>query len=204
MKFIYMSLSIAALVGTTSHSVIAQQNQTADEAKGLSIGTQAPDFKAIDQNGNTFHLQEALNKGPVVLIFYRGQWCPICNRHLSTLQDSLELIYEKGASVIAISPEKPELLNKTAEKTGAAFSLIHDEGYNIATKYDVIFSPDKKQRLMYNTVLGADLKNAHSDDSQLLPIPATYVIDKDGTIAWRHFDPNYKKRSTVTAILDNL
>lgn len=182
----------------------AQGYRSVEEAQGLKVGTLAPVFKALDQFGKTFTLYDALKKGSVVLIFYRGQWCPICNRHLSNLQDSLEILYEKGATVIAISPEKPELLQKTIEKTKAEFTLLYDEGYTIADAYDVTFKPDAAQRAVYNTLLGADLKKSQSDDSERLPVPATFVIGRDGTILWRHFDTNYKKRSTVADILKSL
>ncbi len=176
----------------------------AAEAKGLQIGDTAPDFNAMDMEGNPFILSNQLKKGPVVLVFYRGHWCPMCNKHLKELQDSLQLIYEKGADVVAISPEKTELLHKTAEKTGAGFSLLHDADYQIANAFEVSFRPGGLSRLIYNTVLGANLKNAHDDESQRLPIPATYIIDKEGKIVWRHFDPDYKKRSTTKDILKHL
>lgn len=87
----------------------AQEIRSVEEARGLMVGDIAPDFKAVDASGNVFQLAEALQNGPVVMIFYRGHWCPICNKHLGTIQDSLQLIVDKGASVIAISPQKPEL-----------------------------------------------------------------------------------------------
>jgi len=90
------------------------------------------------------------------------------------------------------------------EQTGAEFTLLYDEGYRISDAFDVTFRPSGKDRLMYNTMLGANLKNAHSDDSQRLPIPATYIIGQDGNIVWRQFDPNYKNRSTVAGILEGL
>jgi peroxiredoxin len=139
-----------------------------------------------------------------VLIFYRGQWCPICNRHLSQIQDSLKFIAEKGATVIAVSPEKPEYLEKMEKKTGSEFTLLYDEDYKIENAYDVTFTPDDKQIFMYNTMLNAKLKESHSDDSQQLPIPATYIIGTDGMIVWRQFNPDYKKRSTVAEIVKNL
>ncbi|MBC8266967.1 MAG: AhpC/TSA family protein [Flavobacteriales bacterium] len=178
--------------------------QTAKDLNGLKVGEKAPFFTAKDQNGKEFSLETELQKGAVVIIFYRGQWCPICNKHLSNLQDSLELIYEKGATVIAISPEKSEFLLKTQKKTKAEFTLLYDEDYKIAKAFDVIFNPTKMQLFMYNKLLRADLKNAQTDDSEQLPIPATFVINKEGIIIWRHFDPNYKKRSSVNAILDAL
>lgn len=183
---------------------MAQDSRSAKEAKGLEVGIKAPMFKASDANGKSFSLQDALAQGPVVLIFYRGHWCPVCNKHLGVLQDSLQRIQDKGAQVVAVSPEKPELLAKTSDKTGADFTILYDEGYRISDAFDVTFTPGGMDRTMYNTFLGANLKEAHSDDSQRLPIPATFVIGKDGKIAWRHFDPDYKKRSTVSEILDAL
>jgi peroxiredoxin len=174
------------------------------EAKGLKVGSQAPNFSASDLNNNVFSLTSALEKGPVVLIFYRGQWCPFCNKHLKKLEQNLSKIYEKDASVVAVSPEKSEFLKRTADKTKASFSLLYDEGYKIAEAFDVAFRPQKFERAIYNKILNADLKNAHSDDSQQLPIPATFIIGKDGRIIWRHFDPDYKKRSTVDEIINNL
>ncbi len=194
-------ISILILLITLNNFIMAQ---TAKDLNGLKVGEKAPFFTAKDQNGKEFSLETELQKGAVVIIFYRGQWCPICNKHLSNLQDSLELIYEKGATVIAISPEKSEFLLKTQKKTKAEFTLLYDEDYKIAKAFDVIFNPTKMQLFMYNKLLRADLKNAQTDDSEQLPIPATFVINKEGIIIWRHFDPNYKKRSSVNAILDAL
>lgn len=185
-------------------AISQNQYRKANEAKGLEIGAQVEDFSAIDLFENTYVLSDQLKNGPVVIIFYRGQWCPICNRHLSNLQDSLQLIYDKGASVVAISPEKPEFLKRTAEKTKAQFSLLYDEGYKISDAFDLTFKPGILIITMYNTMLGANLKNAHSDDSQRLPIPATYIIGQDGKVIWRHFDPDYKNRSDIKDIVDVL
>ena len=192
------------LISLSLNTMAQKEYRSAKEAKGLSVGTKVNDFTAMDLHDNHFTLSEALKNGPVVVIFYRGQWCPYCNKHLSNLQDSLQLIYDKGASVVAISPEKSEFLKKTAEKTGAEFSLLYDEGYKISDLFDVTFRPDSMTRGIYNTMLGADLKNAQSDDSQQLPIPATFIIGQDHTIVWRQFDPDYKKRSTVSDIVKNI
>jgi len=196
---------ISLILISLSLSTMAQKEyRSAKEAIGLLVGTKVNDFTALDLHNNLFTLSEALKNGPVVVIFYRGQWCPYCNKHLSNLQDSLQLIYDKGASVVAISPEKSEYLKKTAEKTGAEFSLLYDEGYKISDLFDVTFRPDSMTRGIYNTMLGADLKHAQSDDSQQLPIPATFIIGQDNKIVWRQFDPDYKKRSTVADIVKNI
>lgn len=168
------------------------------------MGVNAPIFKALDADSNQFSLEHALIKSPVVIIFYRGFWCPVCNKHLGSIQDSLKMIEEAGAKVIAISPEKPEYLDKMVQKTGAQFTLLYDEGYKIADAYDVSFKPTSMQLFTYNTILGGKLKETHSDDSQRLPIPATYIVDQDGMIIWRQFDPNYKNRFSVSEILKAL
>lgn len=187
-----------------SMNLQAQKERKLDEAKGLNPGVEAPLFKAIDGSGTEFSLEDALKSNPVVVIFYRGFWCPVCNKHLAQIQDSLHLILEKGATVIAVSPEKPEYLNKMAEKSGASFTLLYDKDYKISDAYDVTFKPESKQLFVYNTLLGAHLRETHSDESQRLPIPATYIINQDGIIVWRQFDPDYKKRSTVSEIVKAL
>lgn len=175
-----------------------------EELNGIEIGTVAPDFSAVDQSDSVFNLKTALQSGPVVLVFYRGQWCPFCNKQLSNLQDSLSLITEMGAQVVAVSPEKTEYLNKMIEKTGAEYRLLFDQHYTIADDYGVLFRPDSVTRAKYNTLLNANLSEAHGDESEQLPIPATYIIAQDGTIVWRHFDQDYKKRPAIREILLHL
>ena len=182
----------------------SQADRSVEEAQGIMVGTKAPLFTAIDAENNQFVLGEEIKKGPVVIIFYRGFWCPVCNKHLASMQDSLKLIEATGARVIAVSPEKPEYLDKMAEKTKAEFTLLYDEDYKIADAYDVTFAPSGMQIFTYNVALGAKLKKTHSDDSQRLPIPATYIVNEDGLIIWRQFDHNYKKRSSAKEIIKAL
>lgn len=200
MRTLFLTIIISFIM-TNMH---AQETRSVDEASGLEAGTAAPDFRAIDASGKAFQLASALESGPVVMIFYRGHWCPVCNKHLGAIQDSLKLIMDKGATVVAVSPQNPEYLDKMAEKSGATFRLLYDEEYAIADAYDVTFTPEKKELLIYNTALNAKLKKSQSDESQRLPIPATYIVGQDGVIAWRQFDPDYKNRSTVKAIVENL
>jgi peroxiredoxin len=173
----------------------------AKDAKGLAVGEKAPMFTALDADSSLFSLRTALEESPVVMIFYRGFWCPVCNKHLGNIQDSLKMIEASGVRVIAVSPEKPEYLDVMEEKTGAEFTLLYDEDYKISDAYDVTFKPGAMTLFTYNVVLGANMEETHSGDSQQLPIPATYLIDTDGRIVWRQFDPDYKNRSSVADIL---
>lgn len=198
------NLLFMLLVALFIEPSFSQESRSVEEAKGLAVGAKAPNFVALDADSSSFNLFKTLKDGPVVIIFYRGFWCPVCNKHLAQIQDSLSLITAKGTTVVAISPEKPEYLDKMIEKTGASFRLLYDEGYKISDAYDVTFTPQKAELVIYNTVLGAKLKETHSDDSQRLPIPATYIINKNGVIVWRQFNPDYKERSRVKSILENL
>jgi peroxiredoxin len=198
----YLLIIILFLNGT----IMAQDTtyHKAKEREGLKVGEKVENFSAQNMDGDTITLNSLLEKGPLVIVFYRGHWCPICNKHLKELESNLEKVYKKGAQLIAVSPENSEFLRKTADKTKASFTLLYDEDYKISDQFGLTFRPDSMTRVMYNTVLGGNLKEAHSDDSQRLPIPATYIIAKDRKIVWRHFDPDYKKRAKVEDIINNI
>ncbi|MBL7739355.1 MAG: AhpC/TSA family protein [Chitinophagaceae bacterium] len=182
-------------------AVICLSAQEAPE--GLFIQSKAPDFKAKDQNGDEVRLKDLVKKGKVVLIFYRGQWCPYCNKYLKKLEDSLQLIKDKGATVVAITPELPENVAKTVEKTGAEYSIIYDEGMKIMKAYDVEFEVPENVLTRYRNT-GIKLDENNGKNGNFLPIPATYIIDKEQTVTYRFFESDYKKRPSVKEILDNL
>ena len=171
--------------------------------EGLFIASKAPDFKAKDQNGKEVRLKDLLKQGKVVLVFYRGQWCPFCNRELKKLEDSLQFIREKGATLVAVTPEKPESISKTIAKTGAQYSIIYDEGLKIMKAYDVEYEVPENTITRYRNT-GIDLDSNNGRNGKWLPVPAVYIIDKESTITYRFFEPDYRKRPTVQEILKNL
>lgn len=174
-----------------------------EKPEGLFIGSKAPDFKAKDQDGNEVRLKDLLKKGKVVLVFYRGYWCPYCNRELSRLQDSLAQIQEKGASVVAISPEKPEHIKQTVEKTKAAYPVIYDDGMKIMKGYDVEYELEETTLARYRSS-GLDIEKNNGTNGKYLPVPAVYIIDKESNVTYRFFDADYKKRPSIAEILKNL
>lgn len=179
-------------------------NLDAQEApEGLFIGSKAPDFKATDQNGKEVRLKDLLKKGKVVLVFYRGQWCPYCNKALSRLQDSLQLITDKGATLVAVSPEKQENVAITVEKTKAEYPVLHDEGLKIMKAYDVEYEMQENTVTRYRNA-GLDIEKINGENGKFLPVPAVYIIDKESTVTYRFFETDYKKRPSVKEILDNL
>lgn len=177
-------------------------SQEIGQNKGLEVGEKITDFAAVSTNGD-FKLSEELKKNTVILIFYRGHWCPVCNRYLTALQDSLYLLEEKGAKVFAVTPEKLEYISETKVKTKAQFELLYDEKYFISEQFKVLFEPTNKEKTMYN-MIGANLDENYTDTSERLPVPATFIIDKNSTIVWKHFNEDYKKRASVKQMLQNL
>lgn len=172
--------------------------------KGLQLNDKAPGFSAKDQHGKLLTLSTELKKGPVVIVFYRGQWCPYCNRQLKGLQDSLNFIKEKGATLIAVSPEKLENINKTIEKTKASYAVLFDDGLKIMKSYDVAFNLDSSTIERYKK-FGIDFYDANgTTNGATLPVPTVYIINREGVIIFKHFDPDYKKRVTVQEILSHL
>jgi peroxiredoxin len=176
-----------------------------EKPEGLFINSKAPDFKSKDQNGNEIALKDLRKKASVVLVFYRGYWCPYCNKELERLQDSLQLINDKGAQLVAVTPEKQEGIEKTVEKTKASFPIISDEEMKIMKAYDVAYQVEEKTIARYK-MASIDLaaNNGQKPDAVYLPIPAVYIINKQGEITYRYFESDYRKRPYVKEILDNL
>jgi peroxiredoxin len=186
---------LACILTTTLYS---QQNPA-----GLTVGEAAPAFSGKDQQGKTLVLKDQLKKGPVVLVFYRGYWCPYCNRYLKKLEDSLVMLTGKGASLVAITPEKPESIAKTLDKTKASYPVVYDEGLQIMNKYGVSYAVDtatieryKKYKIDFNEVNGSNGTN--------LPVPAVYIVSKEGKIIYRFFNTDYTKRPSVAELLAHL
>ncbi len=171
--------------------------------QGLKVGEIAPQLTGIDQHGKKINLKEILEKGEVVLVFYRGQWCPYCNKELSAINDELQTINTKGATVIAITPETTENINKTIEKTNVLFSIIQDDGLTIMKNYKVNFTVDEATLTKYKNY-GIDFEKVNGSNGSNLPIPATYIIGKNRKIKYVFFDPDYKKRASVQDIIENL
>ncbi len=174
-----------------------------ESPKGLSVGDIAPGFNAMDQFGKQFDLDAQLKKGPVVLMFYRGHWCKYCNRQLEQLSDSLQFIFEKGASVVTVTPEVMEFVDETSQKFNSSFRIISDKNMEIMNAYKVTFNVDNGTGSK-NKMWGKNLTKFNGDNGANLPVPATYIINQDGTIRYVFFNENYRKRVSVETILKNL
>ncbi len=173
---------------------------------GVEIGEAAPTFSAPNAVGEVVSLDDRLAGGPVVLSFYRGGWCPICNIELRTLQETLPDIQALGASLIAVNPQSPDDSLTFAEKLGLDFEVLSDVDQAIADAYRIRFTLTGALRDLYEQV-GMSLTTMNANGSWDLPVPATFVIDTQGIVRARHVDSNYRKRmdpSAIVAALRNL
>jgi peroxiredoxin len=172
--------------------------------QGLAKGDQAPNFKARTQRGDSINLTAILNKQPVVLMFYRGQWCPVCNKYLERINDSVDLIRKAGAKILAITPETAPNAAKMRQKTNTSLTIIPDTSQSIMDDYQVGFDVSGAYARKIENGFDVSIASNNGDQKARLPIPATYIINKKGKITWRFFNPNYKKRASVRSILKAL
>jgi peroxiredoxin len=161
--------------------------------RALKAGDRIADFSAPDANGETVRLSDLLKKGPVVLSFYRGGWCPYCNLELRALQALLPDVVRLGASLVAISPQSPDESLSTAEKNALTFRVLSDTDSRASKAFGIAFDLAEELRPIYSR-FGHALPDKNGVNSWVLPIPATYVIDRAGTITLAFIDVDYRNR----------
>lgn len=183
-----------------------QDLRTSDSGRGLIAGVKAPDFTLVDSTGQKITLSEELLKGPVVLIFYRGTWCPFCNLELKAYQRMNDDIKAIGGQLIAVSPQTPNYSASVQEKNELNFHVLSDLHNKTAEQYNLKFKLPEYVYPIYRS-LDISLETFNGDHSWELPVPATYVIDKAGIIRFASAEADYKKRiepSKVMHILQSL
>ncbi len=167
---------------------------------GLTPGQVAPDFSGVDQHGNKLELKELIKKGKVVVIFYRGYWCGICNKHLAELEAKLSSITDNGATVIAVTTESNEFANKTIEKNNLTFSVISDTDNKIARDYKVLYEATLGYQKRVASYTKSTLQKFNDSKDAYLPIPATYIIDQNGNVSYMHYSMDYSNRASIEEI----
>lgn len=183
------------------HFAIAQE-----KPEGLFINSKAPDFKARDQFGNEIVFKDQRKKGNVVVVFSRGSWDPYSNRYLKRLQDSLELIKAKKAQLLVITPETKEGIDSTIAKTGATFPIIYDSAMKITNGYNGSYKVEEKTLVRYkNSNPSIDLLKINNQRKDAyLPVTAVYIVNDEGSVTFRYFDEDFRKRISVKEILQAL
>src|SRR4051794_36818263 len=158
-----------------------------------AVGDAAPDSELPDARGGSVTLAGLRSDGPVVLVFYRGAWCPYCNLQLRAFQAALADIHAAGATLVAISPQTPDNSLTLAEQAELAFPVLSDVGNAVARRYGLVYALGADDRELH-TGIGIDLSAFNDDDSWELPAPAAFVIDADGTIRYASVAGDYRWR----------
>ncbi len=161
--------------------------------RSLKVGDRVSEFTLTNAVGKEITLRSLLAEGPVVISFYRGQWCPYCNLELRALQKALPEIIANGASLVAISPQTPDNSLSTAEKNELTFEVLSDVGNKVAREFGLVFTLPEELRPIYEG-FGVDLLAHNGDKTFELPLPATYVVAADGKVISAFVDPDYTKR----------
>ncbi|MDA3960439.1 MAG: peroxiredoxin-like family protein [Planctomycetota bacterium] len=174
--------------------------QASAPAGPLAVGDPLPALTLTDAGGTAVNLRAAVAEQPVVLIFYRGGWCPYCNTHLAELGAGHEQIAATGWQVIAISPDAPEQLAATNNKHHLPYRLLSDADASAIRAFGLAFTVDEATRDKYRGY-NIDLEAASGHSHYQLPHPAVYLVDQSGTIRYAHHNQDYKQRLSLAQVL---
>ncbi|WP_159023975.1 peroxiredoxin-like family protein [Formosa sp. L2A11] len=170
--------------------------------KAKHVGEQAPDFKLKNALNKDVSLSEYLKKGPVVLTWYRGGWCPYCNLTLQRLQQELTHFKAEGANLLALTPELPDNSINTTEKNELKFEVLSDIGNEVGKTYGIIYKLTDDVAKHYQKSF--DLHGFNGNKSDELPLAATYVINQNGKITYEFLEVDYRKRAEPADIITAL
>ena len=184
-------------------SPIGQLINSGAAENALKEGAQAPDFALPDARGTAVTLSHLLTQGPVVMTFYRGQWCPYCHLQLRAYQQALAHMQARGASLVAISPQTPHHSRAMAEKLELTFALLSDMGNQVARQFGLVFTIDEAVRGAHKQVC-ADLPKFNGNDSWELPMAGTFLIDQSGTVRLAFVHPDFTRRLDPSVVIARL
>jgi peroxiredoxin len=198
--------NVVATTPVEVHSTLFQiieDLQTSGIASGLTVGSAARDFVLTDALGAQIRLSDEWKKGPVILQFYRGSWCPYCNMQLLAYQKILPEIHRLGAQLIAVSPQSPDNTLSQKEKLELSFHVVSDTRGIVASKYNLLFDvPQYLKDLFLQFPL--DLAEYNATDAWILPVPATFMIDEDGIVRYAYVNPDFTVRLEPSELLYQL
>ncbi|MBU2995304.1 AhpC/TSA family protein [Cellulophaga baltica] len=184
---------------------VIKEAKAFEEGKdALKVDDKAPDFNLPNAEGAQVSLSGLLEKGPVVVTFYRGSWCPYCNLQLRALQTKLGEIQELGATLVAISPEVPDGSLSKNEISEMDFIVLSDQDAKVASQYGVAWEVPEFLMEHMRVDRGLDLKKVNNGNANVLPIPGTFILGTDGIVKWNYVNVDYRTRSEPDEIVEAL
>ncbi len=187
---------VLALMAQTNEELIAQHIK--DNA--LQVGAKVSNFSLNNHSAEQVELADLLNNGPVIISFYRGNWCPYCNLELKALNAHLPEFKTHNAQLIAISPQLPDETLSSAQKNALEFDVLSDINNKVAEQFGLLFTLDERIVALYSQ-FGIDFEKYYGNKSYKLPLPATYVINQKGIITYAFLNEDYTLRAEPTDVL---
>ena len=184
--------------------IIAASRKFQQGGHAILIGQQAPDFLMPSAQGTSVSLTELLAKGPVVLTFYRGDWCPYCNLQLNAMRKRLAEIHSLGAQLVAVSPQAPNESLTETEREELDFCVLSDQDAHVAAQYGVAWEVPELILEHMRKDRNLELAEINNGNGSVLPIPATFVLGIDGLVKWRYVDVDYRQRAEPEDIINAL
>jgi peroxiredoxin len=189
------------------HRATAELIASGAASRAVKVGDETPAFILKDPDGNAVASSELLKQGPLVVTFYRGVWCPYCNMDLQAIQAALPEIEKRGARLVAVSPQTAPNSRRSQRENKLSFPILSDPHNDVAASFGIRFGlPDYLADLYKNTFKN-NLEVVNGDDSWTLPMPARFVIGRDGIIRYAEVNPDYTRRpdpSELLPVLDGL
>ncbi len=173
--------------------VIAELKEKHLAESVLAVGSKAPSFELKDHNGKLVSSADLLSQGRLVICFFRGRWCPFCVGQLEAMNLILPQIEQAGASLVAISPQTVQQSFFMADQHKLRFPLLSDAGNQVARQFGLVYRVPDEQQAIYRRAF-VNLPFANGDDSWELPIPATFILDRDGTVLYASANEDYTER----------
>ena len=177
----------------TMHHATAELIASGTAARVLKAGDKAPSFTLNDPDGKPVRSANLLARGPLVVSFYRGVWCPYCNMELQALQAALPAFQALGASLVAISPQTAANSRKSVRQNELGFPIVSDPHNDVAAAFGLRFALPEYLIELYKS-LKNDLPAFNGEGSWTLPMPGRFVIAQDGTVLYAEVNPDYTKR----------
>ncbi|MBB3697341.1 redoxin domain-containing protein [Flammeovirga yaeyamensis] len=191
-----LSIFIVSLSSAFSQSV----PKSANDISPLLIGEYVPEVTLRDVDSNPVDLKKLIKKKPTVLIFYRGGWCPYCNRQLSGLGEISDYLVSIGYQIVAISPDTPDHLSLTYDKHMMNYMLLSDSDMKASKKFGLAFELDDKMFKKFSN-MGMDIVTTTGEKHNMLPVPAVFFVKTNGEISFEYINPNFKKRISSSLLV---
>lgn len=175
----------------------AQIAENAEDVTPIKVGEQISNIEVTSLEGQQNSILKVVKEKPTVLLFYRGGWCPYCNKHLAAVGQSNEEIQKLGYQIVGVSPDAPERLNKSVTKNKLSYKLYSDGDGSLIKAMGIAFKAPEK----YSNML---LKHSDDKNSEVLPVPSLFVLDTNGTIVFEYVNPDYKTRMSPEDLIKTL